>query len=101
LHYKHQFVKVKGYSHASGSDDRTLKVWDAASGQATITLTGHTGPVLSVAFSPDGKRIVSGSSDGTLTVWDASHNDENGHEPNPTARTTSADVAGRNRFLTL
>jgi WD40 repeat protein len=30
---------------------------------------GHTGPVTSVAFSPDGKRIVSGSADKTIRVW--------------------------------
>jgi len=35
------------------------------------TLKGHTGGVLSVAFSPDGKRLVSGSYDGGLKVWDA------------------------------
>ncbi|MFN4261004.1 MAG: protein kinase domain-containing protein, partial [Gemmataceae bacterium] len=38
----------------SGSDDQTLKVWDAASGQETLTLKGHTRFVNSVAFSPDG-----------------------------------------------
>jgi tRNA A-37 threonylcarbamoyl transferase component Bud32 len=35
------------------------------------TLRGHTGVVDSVAFSPDGKRLVSGSSDGAVKVWDA------------------------------
>ncbi len=33
--------------------------------------TGHTRPVLSVGFSPDGHHIVSGSSDGTIRVWNA------------------------------
>jgi WD40 repeat protein len=47
-------------------------VWDAASGQETLTLKGHTDSVMSVAFSPDGKKIVSGSYDKTLKVWDAS-----------------------------
>ena len=48
-----------------------MKVWDAASGQETLTLKGHTDWVSSVAFSPDGKRLVSGSHDKTLKVWDA------------------------------
>jgi hypothetical protein len=34
-------------------------------------LQGHTGPVYSVAFSPDGRRIVSGSLDSNLRLWDA------------------------------
>jgi WD40 repeat protein len=51
--------------------DKTVKVWDAATGKETLSLTGHTSWVSSVAFSPDGKRIVSGSQDGTVKVRDA------------------------------
>ena len=42
------------------------------------TLKVHTEPgwVASVAFSPDGQRIVSGSSDNTLKIWDASEEAE-------------------------
>ena len=36
--------------------DKTVKVWDAATGQEILTLKGHTDPVNSVAFSPDGTR---------------------------------------------
>ena len=55
----------------SGSDDKTVKVWDAHTGQEIRTLKGHTNWVLSVAFSADGKRIASGSADQTVKVWDA------------------------------
>jgi len=56
----------------SGSDDETLRLWDATTGQPIGSpLQGHKGGVVSVAFSPDGRRIVSGSSDDTLRIWDA------------------------------
>ena len=57
---------------ASGSDDNTVRLWDADTGQPVgQPLTGHTDTVTSVAFSPDGKRIVSGSGDNTVRLWDA------------------------------
>jgi WD40 repeat protein/tRNA A-37 threonylcarbamoyl transferase component Bud32 len=55
---------------ATGSDDGTIKLWDAVSGQELGTLKGHTGYIESVAFSPDGNRLASGSMDGTIKIWD-------------------------------
>ncbi len=46
-------------------------MWDADKGTEVLTLKGQPGQVTSVAFSPDGKRIVSGSKDNTVKVWDA------------------------------
>ncbi|HZE17591.1 MAG TPA: WD40 repeat domain-containing protein [Mycobacterium sp.] len=55
---------------ASGSDDGTLRVWDAGTGLPVgAPLTGHPNWVTSVALSPDGKLIVSGSADNTLRLW--------------------------------
>ena len=45
----------------TGSDDKTVRLWDAATGAAVATLEGHTASVVAVAFSPDGKRILTGS----------------------------------------
>jgi WD40 repeat protein len=55
----------------SGSDDQSIRVWDAQTGEMlAMPLVGH-GFIVAVSFSPDGKRIVSGSSDGTVRIWDA------------------------------
>ncbi|KAF5340203.1 hypothetical protein D9611_007896 [Ephemerocybe angulata] len=59
-----------GTKIVSGSEDSTVKVWDALTGEPQAVFVDYSGaPVLSVAFSPDGKDIVSGSL-GTITVWD-------------------------------
>jgi WD40 repeat protein len=60
-----------GHRLASASHDQRVRVWDAASGQQTATLEGHTGPVNAVAFSPDGHRLASASHDQTARLWDA------------------------------
>jgi WD40 repeat protein len=55
---------------ASGSADRTLRIWDAASGQSVgKPLLGHASLVRGVSFSPDGKRIASASFDAALRLW--------------------------------
>jgi WD40 repeat protein len=60
-----------GKQVVSGSGDRTVRLWDAATGAALQTLEGHTQWVSSVAFSPDGKQVVSGSDDHTVRLLDA------------------------------
>jgi WD40 repeat protein len=64
-------------------EDHTIKVWDVGDGADVLTLHGD-GPVLGVAFSPDGKRIISSSLAGTIKVWDSATGTElmtiRGHE---------------------
>jgi WD40 repeat protein len=47
-----------------------IKLWDVKSRKLMRTLTGHTASILSLAISPDGRRLVSGSVDATVKVWD-------------------------------
>jgi WD40 repeat protein len=56
---------------ATGGTDRKGTVWDTETGQALLTLEGHTDRISAVAFAPDGKRVLTASWDGTAKVWDA------------------------------
>jgi len=60
----------------SASDDGTLKVWDARTGEGQRTLRGHIDEVNGCAISQAGDFIVSASDDGTLKVWDTSTGEE-------------------------
>ena len=55
---------------ASGSGDRTVKLWDVATQREIATLEAHRNVVYSVVFSPDGTMIASGSDDNTVRLWD-------------------------------
>ncbi len=59
-----------GKTLASGSRDKTIKLWDLASGKEIRTLSGHQEGVNSVSFSPDGKTLASGSDDKSIKLWD-------------------------------
>ncbi|MEH2299314.1 MAG: caspase family protein, partial [Nostoc sp.] len=60
-----------GKTIASANADKTVKLWNAATGKEITTLRGHSDTVNSVAFSPDGKTIASASGDKTMKLWNA------------------------------
>ena len=58
-----------GTTLATGSRDKTARLWNVATGETIRTLTGHTKEVASVAFSPDGTTLATGSWDKTAQLW--------------------------------
>lgn len=59
-----------GRTLITAGDGGLIRLWDAATGDAVATLTGHTREVERLAISPDGRLLASASSDDTLGVWD-------------------------------
>lgn len=63
-------ISPDGKTIASGSDDKTVKLWQLNGGKEIRTLNSHSDWVYSVAISPNGETLVSGSKDNTVKVWD-------------------------------
>src|SRR5262249_20941186 len=55
---------------ASAGEDKTVRIWDSATGEEVRILSGHTDVVRTVAFSPDGKVLASCGGDKTVRIWD-------------------------------
>jgi WD40 repeat protein len=65
-----------GQTLATGSADKTIKLWNLATGKEIRTLQGHQNSVLSVSFSPDGQTLASSSRDQTIKLWNLSTGQE-------------------------
>jgi ribosome assembly protein 4 len=65
-----QFSPKTSSRLATGSGDNNARIWDTDTGTPKYTLSGHTGWVLAVSWSPDGSRLATGSMDKTVRIWD-------------------------------
>ena len=81
-----------GQTLASGSHDRTLRLWDVATGTEKKTLKGHKKSINSMVFSRDGRMLVS-TSDNTVRLWDVDRGTlkKTFREPNVSHVALSAD----------
>jgi len=53
----------------TGSNDKTIKVWDLNTGECMQTMTGHRGQITCISFTPDEQHLITGSWDNTLKLW--------------------------------
>ncbi|MGA5120943.1 nSTAND1 domain-containing NTPase [Streptomyces pseudogriseolus] len=59
-----------------GSEEHTVELWDSSTGTRLRTISGHTGDVLALRFSPDGRTLAAGDEDGDIRLWDTTRGQE-------------------------
>jgi WD40 repeat protein/serine/threonine protein kinase len=97
-------ISPDGKLVATGSWDRSAKIWDAATGRAIRKINrAHGGYINSVEFSPDGRQLLTASDDGTARTWDIATGKPvgdplSGHQARLIAATYSRDAS---RILTV
>jgi WD40 repeat protein len=65
-------ISPDGTLLATGSTDKTVRIWSVPDGQCRAVLEGHLERVTDVAFTPDGRRLASSCADGAFRIWDVS-----------------------------
>ena len=65
---------VRGNKPPEDEEANPIRLYEFATDKLVTLLKGHTNVVLSLAFSPDGKRLISGSYDQSAIIWDVESN---------------------------
>jgi uncharacterized Zn finger protein (UPF0148 family) len=63
-------IDPNGNFLVSGSNDKTVKIWEISTGNLIKTAIGHTGSAIALAISPTGELFASGSGDNTIKLWE-------------------------------
>ncbi|MGK7925230.1 MAG: protein kinase, partial [Spirulina sp.] len=87
------------YLILSGSQDKTLKLWDARSGQCLKTFEGHKSAITSIAITSDGRVVMSGSKDGSIKLWNINSGQCLKTFEGHTAAITSIAITSDNRVI--
>ncbi len=90
-----------GRTVATGSDDTTLRFWDATTGRQEDELSGRGSPVLAVAYAHSGKFVVSGGGDGAIRIWDPADRPELPDLPLHKGNVRRIAISPDDRFLAV
>ncbi len=69
-------LSPNGQILASGSDDKTIKLWNPTTGVLLRTLSGHRDRIKSIVITPDGQTVISSSFDNTIRFWNTQTGEE-------------------------
>lgn len=86
---------------ASGSEDKTIKIWEFRTGRELKTLNGHQSQVNQVLYFSDGKKLVSGGRDRNIFIWDIASEKVIKKYNFPDESIVSLDLSANNRFLAI
>jgi hypothetical protein len=84
---------------ASTSQDKSVRIWDPATGQQRARLTGHTGPVAAVAIAPDSTWLASTSQDKSVRIWDPATGQQRARLTGHTGEVTAVAIAPDSTWL--
>lgn len=84
---------------ATGSTDKSIRIWDVAAGKVIRTLSGHTAEIRSLVLSRDDNTLISGSADHTIRIWNLDPSDSNRGFEDHKAAVWSAVLSPDGRLL--